>query len=349
MRRYKNPVKSWLYNIVLLYIILLTQNSLQLCVSKPDISYSNNIRVKQNEILTIQNEDINNTENVVVEKNGKLVLNRTKIYFNNTGYNEYGINLQENSTLEMYNSRLKGKNNLFYFKCNRSHILFNRSHIRGTHILCYGKSNITIFKSDLWATHCFNTSKAYINKSNLHYLFLRGKSTSEVSDSNVVEILLYDHSYANVINTKLKNIFYFDEGWTTLSNCTYIDLIRFKPKNCNLTIGVLEKEENNPVLKANVTLRHVTNSEKRTSYTNASGFVIFNNLTEGDYHIIIEKEGYSEIEERLSVLEKRENQTFWLLKSKNSYHGNEKVIILSLFLIATVIFFLMYYLCKSFS
>lgn len=311
-----------------------------------DIDNLNKIIVKNSSTATIKDEIFNSIESIIVEENGILIINRTNVYFNNMACNEYGIYLKKNSSLYLYNSELKGLNNLFYFKGNNAKIFISNSRIRGTHILCYEKSNISINGSDLWATHCFNSSTANINNSKLHYLFLTENSVSNISNSHIVEILLYDNSYANVVNTTLKNIFYFDNGWTSLSNCSYVDIIRFIPKKCNLTIGVFENDHNYPIQKAHIKIIHVLNAFEKVSKTNKSGYSNFSNLTEGDYYINIEKEGYNNLKERISILNKADTKTFLLLKKEKAYLLKEKLLIVSFVLIIIAIVYILYKLFR---
>jgi 5-hydroxyisourate hydrolase-like protein (transthyretin family) len=285
-------------------------NGLRLCsVSNVEASGSEDLIVGEDEQVTIQDQVFMPSGDIIVEKGGKLILRNVEVVFNHTGCYEHGIVLKENTGFEIYDSQIRGLNNLFFFKARDTALILEDSTIRMTHVLCGNSSCISIVRSELWALHCFNESTADIENARLHYLFLRGRSSARVDDAHIVEILIYGTSHASVSDATLKNIFYFDEGWAILSNCSYVDLIRFEPLKGNLTITVLDEGSRDPVPMVCVTLERPRGSEADNAHTNDDGVVAFSGLEEGDYFAKFKGVGYVPMNITISLLNVTQHET----------------------------------------
>jgi hypothetical protein len=265
--------------------------------------------VGEGEDLNIRDRAINLSGNLVVDVGGRLTLSNVELVFNTSGYFEVGITLKEDAILEVYDSTIRGVDNLFLFKASDSTIVLENSTIRMTHVLCGNSTRVSLTNSDIWALHCFNETSASVSGSKLHYLFLRGNSSARVAGSHVVEILLYDQSEATVSDTVLKNVFYFDEGWATLSNCSYVDLIRFEPMRCDLTIEVLDEDSREPLPEVEVALNRSTLDTPITGLTDGEGLAAFSDLEEGDYTATVSSEGYPPVTARVTLLERAQRET----------------------------------------
>ncbi len=156
---------------------------------------------------------------------------------------------------------------------------------------------------------------------------------------------MYDHSYASVSNTTLKNIFYFDEGWTTLSNCSYVDLIRFKPLLCNLTIEVLGEEGGGPIPEATVDLNRSVGSWRASSSTNDDGIATFHSLEEGDYFVGVEAKGYESFSIRVAVLDKVQSETLRIsrLVEEGSRFSLDRYLLISIGIVSIFLVFYVLY------
>ena len=270
--------------------------------------------IKEAEEVTVQDQVLEPSGDIVVERDAKLILRNATVLFTHAGCFEHGIVLGENTTLDIYHSQIRGRSNLFFFKAQDTNLIIEDSKIRMTHVLCGNSSRISIVRSDLWALHCFNESTADIVNAQLHYLFLRGNSSAQVEDSHIVEVLLYGSSRASISDTTLKNIFYFDEALATLSNCSYVDLIRFRPKLCDLTVTVLDNETHYPVPMVNITLDRPKGCEIATSSTDNDGIATFHDLEEGDYFAEVEMEGYVPAKARIPLLNETQHETLMICR-----------------------------------
>ena len=303
--------------------------------------------VKEGEEVTIQDQVFIPLGDIVVERGGKLILQYAEVIFNNTHCFEHGIILKENTTLWIKQSKIRGVNNLFFFKAQNTTLIIEDSKLRMTHVLCGNFSRISIVRSDLWALHCFNESTVDIINARLHYLFLRGRSSAQVDDSHIVEVLLYDNSKASLLDTVLKNVFYFDEGAATLSNCSYVDTIRFKPKLCDLTITVLDEVNQDPIPAVNVTLNRPKGYKVASSLTDDDGSASFSGLEEGDYFAEAEMEGYVPLSARIPLLNETQHETLMIhrmegAEEKPQMPTNGVVTILTVMVLATLVLSLYY-------
>jgi len=272
--------------------------------------------VGEGEEATIQDRIFTPSGDIVVEKGGKLTIRNAKVVFGHAGCYEHGILLKENTTLQVHHSQIRGVETLFFFRALDTTLILEDSKIRMTHVLCGNYSRISIVRSELWALHCFNESTVEIINGQLHYLFLRGRSSARVEDSRIVEVLLYDAARASITETALKNIFYFDRGWTTLSNCSYVDLIRFEPLRGNLTITVLDEDSRGPVPMVCVTLERPRGSEVENEHTNDEGAATFFGLEEGDYFAKFEGVGYVPANTTLSLLNVTQHETLLIHRAE---------------------------------
>ena len=270
--------------------------------------------VREGEEVTIQDVVFTPSGDIIVEEGGRLTIRDAKVIFTHTSCFEHGIILKENTTLQVHHSQIRGVETLFFFRAQDTTLILEDSKIRMTHVLCGNSSRISMVHADLWALHCFNESTVDISNSRLNYLFMRGRSSAQVEDSHIVEVLLYDRGRASLSNTTLKNIFYFDRGSTTLSNCSYVDLIRFKPIQCNLTITVLDEDTHDPIPMVNVALDRPRGSKVAHSCTNEDGAATFYDLEEGDYFVELGRDGYIPANIRIPLLNETQHETLMIGK-----------------------------------
>ena len=316
-------------------------------VSGVEAAESIDFVVREGEEVTIQDQVFTPSGDIVVERGAKLIIINAEVVFTHTGCFEYGIILKEDTALWIQHSQIRGVNNLFFFKAQDTTLIIEDSKIRRTHVLCGNSSRISIMRSDLWALHCFNESTVDILNARLHYLFLRGRSSAQVDDSHIVEVLLYDSSKASIADTVLKNIFYFDEGVATLSNCSYVDTIRFKPKLCDLTITVLDEETNDPIPMVNVILNRPKGYEAASSFTDDGGLAYFSGLEEGDYFAEVKMEGYEPVSVRIPLLNETQHETVMIhrmegAKEKSQAPTNAFFSILTAMVLAFLVLSLFY-------
>jgi len=246
---------------------------------------------------------------IIVRRGGRLVLRNMTIFFNHSGYYEHGILLEEGSTFEAYGSQILGLDNLFFFRSWGATVILEDSTFRMTHAICGNSSSVSILRSHLWALNCLNESTAQVKNATLCYLIMHENASARVDGSQMIEIILYDDSRVQVSDTMLRFIFYFDSGTATISNCSYEDEIRFKPRLCELTINVLDEETRVPIPMAYISLHRPKEHEVASSSTGSDGTASFKGLEEGDYYVEAEAEGYASLSVRISLLDDSQNET----------------------------------------
>jgi hypothetical protein len=246
---------------------------------------------------------------IIVRRGGRLVLRNTTVFFNHSGYYEHGILLEEGSTFEAYGSQILGLDNLFFFRSWGATVILEDSTFRMTHAICGNSSSVSILRSHLWALNCLNESTAQVKNATLCYLIMHENASARVDGSQMIEIILYDDSRVQVSDTMLRFIFYFDSGTATISNCSYEDEIRFKPRLCELTINVLDEETRVPIPMAYISLHRPKEHEVASSSTGSDGTASFKGLEEGDYYVEAEAEGYASLSVRISLLDDSQNET----------------------------------------
>jgi len=246
---------------------------------------------------------------IIVRRGGRLVLRNMTIFFNHSGYYEHGILLEEGSTFEAYGSQILGLDNLFFFRSWGATVILEDSTFRMTHAICGNSSSVSILRSHLWALNCLNESIAQVKNATLCYLIMHENASARVDGSQMIEIILYDDSRVQVSDTMLRFIFYFDSGTATISNCSYEDEIRFKPRLCELTINVLDEETRVPIPMAYISLHRPKEHEVASSSTGSDGTASFKGLEEGDYYVEAEAEGYASLSVRISLLDDSQNET----------------------------------------
>lgn len=268
------------------------------------------IVIGEGDVMVFQDRVFAPPGDIIVEEGGTLVLRGTEIVFNHTGYYEHGVLLKNDSTLEIYDSKIIGLGNLFFFRAHDATIIVDNSTFRRTHAICGNTTQITIRGSHLWALHCLNETRVDATDADLSYLLLMGGSSARVSGSRMIEIILYDRSHASVSDTNLRFIFYFDEGTATISNCTYEDEIRFEPNLCDLTILVHDEETTEPVSAVEVYLNRSWGDAVASSRTGDEGAAYFRGVEEGDYMVQLVGDGYESLSVRISVLNETQRETF---------------------------------------
>lgn len=324
-------------NKIILNIILI----LLLNISIVPIACANNYLIKKNEEITIEDQIFIPTGDIIIETGGKLTIHNAKVIFTHEGCFEHGIFLKENATLQIYNSQIRGTNNLFFFKIQNSTLIIKDSKIRMTHIICGNSSRILIVNSELWALNCFNESTASILDTRLNYLFLRGRSSAHVNNSHIAEVLLYDCSKASISDTDLKYIFCFDKGFTTLHNCTYNDILRFKQKVCNLTITILDENNHDAISSVKVTIERPRGCKVASSITNEDGMISFFNIEEGSYFAEIEIEGYTSMNKSIQILNEEYHETL-LIHRKEEKAQIPTNFLPIIALVIVILFFIIY-------
>ncbi|MDH5363240.1 MAG: carboxypeptidase-like regulatory domain-containing protein [Aigarchaeota archaeon] len=253
---------------------------------------------------------------IIVRRGGRLVLRNTTIFFNHSGYYEHGILLEEGSTFEAYGSQILGLDNLFFFRSWGATVILEDSTFRMTHAIYGNSSSVSILRSHLWALNCLNESTAQVKNATLCYLIMHGNASATVNGSRMIEIILYGDSRVQVSDTTLRFIFYFDSGTATISNCSYEDEIRFKPKLCELTFEVLDEETRDPIPLARISLYRPEEHEVASSSTGSDGAASFTDLEEGDYFVEAEAGGYTPLSARISLLDDSQNETLLMRRSE---------------------------------
>ena len=253
---------------------------------------------------------------IIVRRGGRLVLRNTTVFFNHSGYYEHGVLLEEGSTFEAYGSQILGLDNLFFFRSWGATVILEDSTFRMTHAICGNSSSISILRSHLWAMNCLNESIAQVKNATLCYLIMHGSASATVNGSQMIEIILYGDSRVQVSDTTLRFIFYFDSGTAKISNCSYEDEIRFKPRLCELTFEVLDEETRDPIPLARISLHRPEEHEVASSSTGSNGKASFKGLEEGDYFVEAEVEGYDPLGARISLLDDSQNETLLMRRSE---------------------------------
>lgn len=299
--------------------------------------------IGEGEERTLQYLALTPPGDIVVEEGGTLVLRDVEITFNHTGFYEHGILLEEGSTLEIYDSQIKGLDNLFYFRANSAAIIIENSTFRHTHLICSGSTQITVRDSHIWALHCLNDTKVDVVDADLSYLLLMGDSSARIDRAQMIEIILYDRSHVSVSNASLRFIFYFDEGTATITNCDYEDEIRFEPNLCDLTIMVRDEETLELVPAVDVQLNRTKGDMIVASQTDDEGAASFHDIEEGDYMVEMAGEGYGSYRVRISVLNETQQETLFIGKLAAESDGESlgnPLRILTPYLIAVAFIFL---------
>ncbi len=283
---------------------------------------------------------------IIVERDGRLILRDAEVLFNHTGFYEHGILLGEDTTLEVYNSTIKGLDNLFFLRAWNTTLIIEDSTFRRTHVICGNSSRVSIHHSYLWALHCLNETTADVVDAHLCYLFLMGRSSAKVENSEMIEILLYDGSEASVLDTTLRFIFYFDEGSATISNCSYEDEIRFKPRLCDLTIEVLGEDTLDPLPKASVCLNRPEGNEVASSLTDSDGTASFTDLEEGDYFVEVERKGHTPASARIPLLNETQRETLVMRRIDEESPFSNPYYSMSIWIILTAAVIAFLYKCS---
>lgn len=270
---------------------------------------SEGIVVGKGEKMTIRGRVLVNPGDIIVEEGGTLVIRDAEIYFNHTGYYEHGILLRAGTRLEVYNSSIIGLKNLYFLRAEDTTLIVEDSTLMRTHVIVGNRSQIEFRRSYLWTLHCLNDSHADVCDSELYYLFLQGTSSARVENTTMIEILLYESSVVNVSDSTLRFIFFLDEGYATISNCDYEDVIRFKPRECELIVQVLDEKIGEPLSDVKVTLNKTGGPNMFEEVTGEGGSIYFSEIEEGDYFVGLSREGYISLTARVSVLNETHRET----------------------------------------